>query len=151
MAAIPPVPSDPQQIRDEEHLKLLSIFHYVVGAIHCAFAALFVFQMIFMLAMLSIPMFAGKQGDAMPVMFMGIFMAVFFGLFVLFGLALGIGTILSGRFIKQRTRRTFSLVVAGINCMMFPFGTALGVFTLIVLVRDSVRRVYESIKGNHQA
>lgn len=151
MTAIPPLPPDPQQIRDEEHLKLLSIFHYVAGAIHCAFAAVFIFQMIFMLAMLSIPMFAGKQGDALPAMFMGIFMAVIFGLFILFGLALGIGTILSGRFIRQRTRRTFSLVVAGINCMMFPFGTALGVFTLIVLVRESVRRMYESMKDHRQA
>jgi hypothetical protein len=27
--------------------------------------------------------------------------------------------------------------------MFFPFGTALGVFTFIVLTRDSVRRLYE--------
>jgi hypothetical protein len=36
----------------------------------------------------------------------------------------------------------FSLVIAGVQCMFAPFGTALGVFTIIVLTRDSVRRQY---------
>ena len=144
MMTTPPLPPDPQQIRDEEHLKLLSIFHYVVGGIHCAFAALFTLHLLFMLAMLFIPIFAVRPGEVMPPVFVGFFMFGFFGLFVLCGLALGISTIFSGRFIKQRKHRLFSLIVAGINCMMFPFGTALGVFAFIVLVRDSVRRVYET-------
>jgi hypothetical protein len=38
--------------------------------------------------------------------------------------------------------RLFSLIVAGFMCMFFPFGTALGVFTFIVLTRESVRRLY---------
>jgi len=33
-------------------------------------------------------------------------------------------------------------VTASLLCMMVPFGTVLGVFTLIVLSRDSVRRLY---------
>jgi hypothetical protein len=36
----------------------------------------------------------------------------------------------------------FSLVIAGLNCIQIPFGTALGVFTIIVLLRDSVREAY---------
>jgi hypothetical protein len=36
----------------------------------------------------------------------------------------------------------FSLVVTGITCLSFPFGTALGVFTIIVLTRGSVRQLY---------
>jgi hypothetical protein len=55
---------------------------------------------------------------------------------------LGILTIVSGRLISLRRRRTFSLVVAGINCASFPFGTVLGVFTFIVLARPSVRALY---------
>jgi len=38
----------------------------------------------------------------------------------------------------------FSLIIAGINCVQFPFGTVLGVFTFVVLLRDSVRELYEA-------
>jgi hypothetical protein len=32
--------------------------------------------------------------------------------------------------------------MAGIACVFMPFGTVLGVFTIIVLMRDSVRRLF---------
>ena len=38
----------------------------------------------------------------------------------------------------------FSLVVAGLNCMGFPFATVLGVFTFLVLLRESVVELYEA-------
>jgi hypothetical protein len=50
--------------------------------------------------------------------------------------------LLSGLFMRSRQHRTFSIVVAAINCLHMPFGTALGVFTIVVLVRDSVRELY---------
>ncbi|MCX6922874.1 MAG: hypothetical protein NT154_06635 [Verrucomicrobia bacterium] len=36
----------------------------------------------------------------------------------------------------------FSLMIGGLNCLQIPFGSALGVFTIIVLSRDSVRDLY---------
>ena len=33
-------------------------------------------------------------------------------------------------------------MVAGIDCIQIPFDTALGVLTIIVLIRDSVRETY---------
>lgn len=36
----------------------------------------------------------------------------------------------------------FALVVAGLDCVRIPVGTALGVFTISVLLRDSVRQSY---------
>jgi hypothetical protein len=36
------------------------------------------------------------------------------------------------------------MVVAGINCLHIPLGIVLGVFTIIILVRDSVRELYEA-------
>jgi hypothetical protein len=36
----------------------------------------------------------------------------------------------------------FCLVMAGIACIFMPFGTALGVLTIIVLMRDSVRELF---------
>ena len=65
---------------------------------------------------------------------------VVFGVFSLIG---GISNLVSAANLRQRRNRRLSLIVAGFNCVQFPFGTALGVFTFIVLTRDSVREVYE--------
>jgi hypothetical protein len=35
-------------------------------------------------------------------------------------------------------------VVAGINCLHIPLGTVLGIFTIVVLCRESVRELYEA-------
>jgi len=49
----------------------------------------------------------------------------------------------------------FSFIFAAILCGLFPFGTVLGVFTIIVLSKDSVKKIYElaekifSNKKNH--
>jgi hypothetical protein len=37
------------------------------------------------------------------------------------------------------------MVIAALLCMFMPFGTVLGVFTIIVLVRDSVKALFNGI------
>ena len=44
--------------------------------------------------------------------------------------------------LQQRRRPTLCLVVAGLECMMFPFGSVLGVFTIIILLRPCVRQLF---------
>jgi hypothetical protein len=61
---------------------------------------------------------------------------------ILFGWTFGILAIISGRFIRSRRHWMFSLVIAGLLCLSVPLGTVLGVFTLIVLLRDSVKSLY---------
>ena len=76
--------------------------------------------------------------------------AEFFHIFQWFYLVFGIWfltsavlNVISGSpCIRARKQRTFSLIVAGINCSHMPLGTVLGVFTIIILVRDSVREAY---------
>ena len=82
-----------------------------------------------------------QKGGPPPAEFFAIFKWVYLflgGLFV----AGGVLNLLSGMFLRNRQNRLFSLIVAGMNCLQFPFGTVLGVFTLIVLMRDSVRESY---------
>jgi hypothetical protein len=43
---------------------------------------------------------------------------------------------------KARKSRTLCLVAAAISCLEIPYGTLLGVFTLIVLDRASVRNEF---------
>ena len=51
---------------------------------------------------------------------------------------------ISGFCLHARKHRTFSLIVGGVNFLHLPLGTVLGVFTIIVLIRDSVRELYEA-------
>jgi hypothetical protein len=55
--------------------------------------------------------------------------------FFLLGLATALCILISGRALAKCTRYWFVFVIACIECLFMPFGTILGVFTLIVLSR----------------
>ena len=133
----PPVPSN-----DAEHLKLLATFHYVVGGLGALFACFPLIHVFLGLMMILQPGFmAGKEGSAPPP-FVGFLFAGIGITFVLLGWAAAICTIISGRMLARRRHRVFSFVIAVLLCMFMPFGTVLGIFTIIVLSRESVRRLY---------
>jgi len=48
----------------------------------------------------------------------------------------------TGRFLAKRKHYLFCLVMAGIESIFMPFGTVLAVFTIIVLMRDSVKELF---------
>jgi hypothetical protein len=50
--------------------------------------------------------------------------------------------VLAGIYLRARKHRTFCIVVAALNCLHMPFGTVLGIFTIVVLARDSVRTAF---------
>ena len=77
-----------------------------------------------------------------PPEFLGWMFIVFPLIFILCGLALSICVAIAGRGLARRTRYMFCLVVAGIVCIFVPFGTVLGVFTIIVLLRPSVKELF---------
>ena len=52
--------------------------------------------------------------------------------------------LLSGLYLRTGKYWTFSIVVAALNCIHMPLGTVLGIFTIMVLLRDSVRVRYLS-------
>ncbi len=49
--------------------------------------------------------------------------------------------------LKKRSRYTLILVVSGLACLSFPLGTALGVFSIIVLMRPSVKALFAAKGG----
>jgi hypothetical protein len=124
--------------QDSEHLKLLSIFHYVVAGLTALFACI-PFIHFFMGLALATGAFPDTDPEAQPV---GIFIMVFAGLFILAGWALAVLIAYAGRSLQTRRRYTYCLVMAGVECIFMPFGTVLGVFTIIVLMRDSVKPLF---------
>ena len=57
---------------------------------------------------------------------------------------LAVTTFFAGWRLAQRRARPFCLWVAAVNCFFFPFGTALGIFTLVVLSRPEAREAFAS-------
>ncbi len=124
--------------QDEEHLRLLSIFHLVLGCITAVFS---LFPLIHLFVGLAIIFKAGPFADKNDMdTWFGIFFVVLASVFILVGEALAICMIKASRRLKERRGHMFCQVVAGFECIFFPFGTALGVFTLLVLGRPSVRQ-----------
>ena len=126
--------------QDLEHLRLLSIFHYIVAALTFLFACLPLIHLFFGIAMIT--GWEGFEGDKPPA-FVGWFLTCFAGVFILAGWTLAICIAQAGRYLMQRTHYTFCLVIAAIACILMPLGTALGIFTIIVLMRPSVREMFE--------
>jgi hypothetical protein len=138
-------PADPDHraIIDAEHVRLLAIFHFVAAGLAFMGLAFSFFYFVMFEALLSSPqIWAESQEGPPPEVFMGFF-RFFIVMFVLWFLVAAVGNLLSGLFLRARRHRIFSIVIAAINCLHVPIGTALGIFTLIVLGRASVRRLYE--------
>lgn len=127
--------------QDEEHLHLLSVFHYVLAGL-CALFALFpLAYVIFGMAMMGGGLFPEKPGE-LPAAFAGCFVAGFGAVFLLFLTVYAVALGLAGRYLKERRRHTFCVVVAAISCAFQPIGTVLGVFTLVVLFRPAVKAMF---------
>ena len=140
-----PLPRDQRNI-DADHLNLLSIFHFVVAGLASLGVLLMVGYYEMMHFMFANPDFWKDQKQGPPP---AEFFAMFIWIFAIFGtwfLISGVLNVMSGIFLRQRKHRTFSLVVAGINCVHMPVGTVLGVFTIIVLIRQSVLEMYEAVE-----
>ena len=128
--------------KDQEHLKLLSIFHYIIGVIVALFACIpiihFIIGVIFIISPESVVDKAGK----LPPVFFGWLFAVIGGMMVFLGWIFAICLICAGRFLARRRHYLFCLIVAALSCLFFPFGTILGIFTIIVLIRPSVKELF---------
>jgi hypothetical protein len=131
---------------DADHIKLLVIFHFV-GAGFALLGILFLLvHYMFMHAVFANPEMWKNQKQPLPMPPEQIFTMmkwVYLAGAVWF-VASVILNVISGICLRARKGRTFSLVVAGINCLHIPLGTVLGVFTIIVLLRDSIRELYEA-------
>jgi len=149
MTGPPPVlAGDPQGRRDAEHLKLLSIFHFILAALGLLGIAFLALHFVLMSAIFTKPEMwkNSKSGPPPEILFKLMLGGYAFGVVVI--LTGGFLNLLSGLFIRKRRHRMFSIIIGGLNCLHVPFGTLLGVFTILILSRDSVRKIYEVSGGN---
>lgn len=143
MTGLSPLLRD-QRKADTDHLRLLSVFHFVFAGLAVLGLGMLALHYVLMHSVFLHPERWSQQKNAVSPpreLF-----AVLKWFYLFFGSALAaalIANLLSGVFLCKRRCRVFSLVVGGINCIQVPFGTVLGVFTIVVLLRDSVRELYQ--------
>lgn len=135
-----------RQLIDEEHLRLLSIFHYISGGIKLflSLVLLFQFLVVFFFWEGLIQQYDGHRfttNNELDATILSIFFYVWLFILVII-IIQGILEIFSARFIKLRKHRTFSFVIAILNLLSIPYETILGIMTIIVLSRNSVKEIY---------
>jgi hypothetical protein len=128
--------------QDQDQLRLLSIFHYVVGGLAGLFALFPMFHLVIGLLFILAPEKLAENGDPPPA-FLGWIFVVFAAVFITIGWIFAAFVMTAGRFLAKRKHYTFCLVMAGIECMFMPFGTVLGIFTILVLMRDPVKQLFQ--------
>jgi hypothetical protein len=133
---------NPQQILDDEHLRLLSIFYYLKGGITALFACIPIIHVVLGLAFIITPHAFGHGNDQPPA-FLGWLFVILGSAIIFLGWAFAILVLIAGRCLSRRKHYTFCFVVACIECLSVPFGTVLGVFTLLVLNRASVKQLFD--------
>ena len=129
---------------DSEHLRLLAIFHYVVAAL----AALVSFFPLLYSAMGGFMLYAahhpGPHNQESPPAFLAWIFIAMGVLFFLAGWAMASCILIAGRSLARQRHYWFAFVVACIECLFMPFGTILGVFTIIVLSREAVKTLFSA-------
>jgi|694.fasta_scaffold32320_5 hypothetical protein len=124
------MPARQLNLEDESHLHLLSVFHFVMGGLYALGIGFVALHFFIMRMMMKMPPEVVNT------------MTVFYIVATLIIAALATGNILAGIWLKKRVQHSLTIVVAAINCASFPLGTALGVFTIIVLQRPTVKMTY---------
>lgn len=127
--------------RDSGDLRLLSLFHYIAGGITALFALFPVVHLIIGIVAIVAPEAMQSEGEPPPQWFGWVFVTIA-SVIILAGWTIAGLMIAAGRSMARGKRHMFCLVVAGLECLIMPFGTILGVFTIIVLMRDSVREAF---------
>jgi hypothetical protein len=134
--------SERQAIVDQEHLRLLPVFYWVLGGFDIFVGLYGLIYVAMGVLFASVPFQSGSsRADAPPEFFAWFFVAMGVAFMLGFGVFATL-KILAGLWIKRRTHRTACLVIAGITCLSMPFGTLVGVFTFIVLLRASVTALF---------
>ncbi len=130
-----------QAQQDAHNLDLLAIFHFVYAGLLGFGGLFFGLYIVFGVVMAtSVAASGGSSGDAAAVG--SIFAVVGFVALARFWTTAAF-LVWSGVSLRKRRRRTLSFVMACLTCISVPLGTTLGVFTLVVLSKPSVKWLYD--------
>lgn len=125
-------------------IKLLAIFHYVLGGLTFLCACL-----PFIHVTIGVMMLNGKlptqPGQPQIPPSLGWLFIIVGSIFIAVGWAIAILMVVTGWKLQHQRSRLFCMVVAGIECVFVPLGTILGVFTLVLLAKDASKALFAPV------
>ncbi len=144
-----------------EHLRLLSVFHYVVGGIGYLFSLIPVIHLVMGIFFLFMPEEAfhpapspaagsetaesstvPRPDELFPVKLFGLMFTLIPAVIILSGFIFSTLVVVAGKRLAAHRSHTYCLVMAGVECVFMPFGTVLGVFTILTLLKPEARQLF---------
>jgi len=125
---------------EEKYLTVLSVTHYVLGGLVALFGCFPLIHLAVGIGLVVGDFPPPTHGEAPPegmIDMMGGFFIVIAATIILSFWGLAAVMIATGRFLQTRRHHTFCLVVAFVESMFAPIGTALGVLTILPLLHPT--------------
>jgi len=132
---------------DLQHLKVLSIFHYIVAGMVALMGCFPVIHVVVGLGLLS-GGFPARGNDPFPAVAMGWLFVVIAGSMIVLLWSFAVCLLLAAGYLREHRRYLFCLITAALACMLMPFGTVLCIFTIVVLMRPTVKQLFEEGSGS---
>jgi hypothetical protein len=163
-----PSPDLERQVIALDRLRLLSVGYCISGAIGAAFVSFLLIHFFLLLGLsfipesqwnestrspaavqqaLPMPLPSGSpssnSNQAPPAIMFRIFAGVI-GVIIIGGWTLGALTMYAGHCIKKRKHKIFIYIMAAVNCIWVPYGTVLGIATIMLFQWPEVQAQFES-------
>ncbi len=167
MTNLPPLNLE-RQVIAMDRLRLLSLGYYISGAIGAAFVSFLLIHFFLFLGISFVPASqwntsaptprsaqyasptpfptaspTSNSAQAPPAIMFRIFAGII-GLIIICGWTLGALTAYAGHCIKKRKHKLFIYVMAGINCIWIPYGTVLGIATILLFQWPEVQAEFKT-------
>ncbi|MCC6663870.1 MAG: hypothetical protein IT375_09005 [Polyangiaceae bacterium] len=127
--------------KDLSELNLLSIFYFAMAGLTALTGSIPIVHVLLGLKMVSDPSFLGGGGPPPPFNPGWLFVGVG-ALVIVISWTMAFLLLLSGLSLRAQRRYWMCFIVACVICLNVPLGTALGIFTLLVLNRPSVKEIF---------
>lgn len=138
----PPAPAD------DEHLRILGLFHYVLAGLSAVAGCGGIVSIVVAAVVIAVPKAMAEQGAEGPppevFSIIGWLWAIIGACSMTAMWAAAVVLFLVAQSLVAHRRRTLCLIVAALECIHVPMGTILGIFTLVVLTRPSVKALFEA-------
>jgi hypothetical protein len=129
---------------DIRYLNLLAIFHMIVAGIVSLLSCLPLLDLFIGVPMLKDVPYALSQNEFfsqttfVPLMFILIPSGI-----AVIGWMFAVAIALNGYYLKNRTWLNYCMIMSGIETIFIPFGTVLGVFTIILLTKPNIKNLFD--------
>jgi hypothetical protein len=129
------VGDEPSRAADLKNLRVVGVLHYVAGALLALFSSLFIGCIWFGVRSMRTHVPGASSSFGPLVVGMG-------SVALVLGWTMAGMMVQAGRCIEARRSRRLCLIVAALSTGWFPFGSILGLFTLVLLTKPHVRALF---------